>query len=64
MPSRLHRTQSHLHRLHGSGQFAVDPEGGADSVADREESVDEEEGEAANAEVEDTGDCVGEGVFE
>ena len=52
MPSRLRRTQSHLHRLHGSGEFAVNPEGGADGVADREESVDGEEGEAAVAEVE------------
>ena len=42
----------------------MNPEGGADGVADREESVDDEEGEAAKAEVEDTGDCVGEGVFE
>ena len=42
----------------------MDPEGSADRVADREESVDGEESEAAKAEVEDTGDCVGEGVFE
>ena len=52
-----------MHRLHGSGEFAVDPKGGAGYVAEREESVDDEEGEAAAAEVEDVGNRMGEGVF-